>query len=135
MSHGTLPGTSDVIMCCLKLHSHFRNVHIKIQQAASNYNKVNWTLAPLKLLPLTRRALYERFAGSQVLMSQNRFFFFNGSIRVIIHNHTSNSIAFSMFTVTCNQNPHQPQRNLYPLVIPWSHPASLRQALGCSLSL
>lgn len=44
MSDGKLPGISDVMMCFLKLQSHFRNVHIKILQAGSNYNEVNWTL-------------------------------------------------------------------------------------------
>lgn len=41
MSHGMLPGIADVMMCFLKLHSHLRNVHNKILQAGSNYNKVN----------------------------------------------------------------------------------------------
>lgn len=46
MSPGRLPGTSDVMMSFLKLHSHFRDVHVrnKILRAGSNYNKVSWTL-------------------------------------------------------------------------------------------
>lgn len=66
MSHGRLPGISDVMMSFLKLCSHFRNVHNKILQAGSHYNKVNWTLVQLILLLLTRKPLWKGFADSQV---------------------------------------------------------------------
>lgn len=72
MSHGRLPGTSDVMMSFLKLHSHFRDVHNKILQAGSNYNKVSWTLVLLILLLLTRKALLIL----KYLTSQNRFIIF-----------------------------------------------------------